>query len=101
MNLPGYPGVTHVLGHVVSTSWWNAITEKNNPIAGLEDNCVIERKDLADLVHSLTTERSVFVKRLWLMSRYPHRLLVITAALSKVKSPLAERGGTQLKTPRP
>jgi len=56
-------------------------------IAGLEDHCVVERKDLADLVHSFTTERSVFVNRLRAMSRYPHRLLVITAALSEVKSP--------------
>jgi hypothetical protein len=56
-------------------------------VAGLEDHCVVERKDLADLVHSLTTERSVFVNRLRRMSRYPHRLLVITAALSEVKSP--------------
>jgi ERCC4-type nuclease len=55
-------------------------------IAGLEDHCVVERKDLADLVHSFTTERSVFVNRLRLMSRYPHRLLVVTAALSEVKS---------------
>jgi ERCC4-type nuclease len=51
-------------------------------IAGLEDTCVVERKDLADLVHSLTTERSVFVSRLRRMAGYPHRLLVITAALS-------------------
>src|SRR5215470_4824735 len=36
-------------------------------IAGLEDECVIERKDLADLIHSLTTERPVFVNRLRLM----------------------------------
>lgn len=33
-------------------------------VAGLEDECVIERKDLPDLVHSLTTDRSVFVNRL-------------------------------------
>ena len=51
-------------------------------MAGLEDHCVVERKDLGDLVHSLTTERSVFVNRLRLMSRCPHRLLVITAGLS-------------------
>ena len=31
-------------------------------IAGLEDDCVVERKDLADLF-PLTTERSVFVNR--------------------------------------
>ena len=62
-------------------------------LAGLEDDCVVERKDLADLVHSLTTNRSVFVNRLRLMSRYSHKLLVITAALSEVKSPYALAGG--------
>jgi ERCC4-type nuclease len=46
-----------------------------------------ERPDLPDLVHSLTTERPVFVNRLRRMSGCPHRLLVITAALSQVKSP--------------
>jgi ERCC4-type nuclease len=55
-------------------------------IAGLEDHCVVERKNLADLIHSLTTERPVFVRRLRLMSRYPNRMLVVTAALSDVKS---------------
>ncbi len=63
-------------------------------MAGLEDHCVVERKDLADLVHSLTTERSVFVDRLRRMSRYPHRLLVITAALTEVKSPYTCGGGS-------
>jgi ERCC4-type nuclease len=61
-------------------------------VAGLEDVCVVERKDLPDLIHSLTAERSVFVNRLRRMSRYSHRLLVITAALSQVKS-LYPRGG--------
>lgn len=61
-------------------------------IAGLEDVCVVERKDLSDLVHSLTTERSVFVRRLRLMAQYPHRLLVVTAALSQVKAPYAHSG---------
>ncbi|MGC2184015.1 MAG: ERCC4 domain-containing protein [Terriglobales bacterium] len=56
-------------------------------VAGLEDLCVVERKDLPDLIRSLTADRSVFVNRLRRMSRYPHRLLVITAALSQVKSP--------------
>jgi len=55
-------------------------------IAGLEDICVVERKGLADLVHSFTATRSVFVDRLKRMTTYPHRLLVVTAALSQVKS---------------
>jgi hypothetical protein len=33
-------------------------------VAGLEDICVVERKDLADLVHSFTAGRSVFIERL-------------------------------------
>ena len=61
-------------------------------VAGLEDVCVVERKDLPDLIHSLNTERSIFVNRLRLMSRYSHRLLVITAALSQVKSPYPHGG---------
>jgi DNA excision repair protein ERCC-4 len=55
-------------------------------IAGLEDRCVVERKDLSDLTCSFTTERPVFVHRLRLMSEYSHRLLVITTTLSQVKS---------------
>ena len=71
--------------------WFSGIEKKalalgDYSVAGLEDVCVVERKDLADLVHSLTTERSVFVSRLRRMADYPHRLLVITAALSQVKS---------------
>ena len=56
-------------------------------IAGLESDCVVERKDLSDLVHSLTADRSVFVKRLRAMSAYPQRLLVITSSLTQIKSP--------------
>jgi DNA excision repair protein ERCC-4 len=55
-------------------------------IAGLEERCVVERKDLSDLVHSFTAERAAFISRLRRMSTYPQRLLVITAPLSTVKS---------------
>jgi hypothetical protein len=53
---------------------------------------LLKRKDLPDLIHSLTAERSVLVNRLRRMSRYPHRLLVVTAVLSQVKSPYPHRG---------
>jgi len=56
-------------------------------VVGLEEICTVERKDLSDLVRSFTVERCGFVERLRRMSRYPQRLLVITAALSQVKSP--------------
>ena len=54
--------------------------------SGLESACVVERKDLADLVHSFTIDGSVFVGRLKKMSTYKHKLLLITAPLSSVKS---------------
>jgi len=55
-------------------------------IAGLEERCIVERKDLSDLVLSFTAERPAFISRLHRMSAYPQRLLVITAPLSTVKS---------------
>jgi ERCC4-type nuclease len=78
--------------------WFAGIEKKplklgDYSVAGLEAVCVVERKDLPDLIHSLTADRSVFVNRLRRMSRYPHRLLVITAAVSQVKSPYPH-GGT-------
>ena len=64
-----------------------ALTVGDYSVAGLEKVCTVERKDLPDLINSLTSDRSVFVKRLQQMSGYPHRLLVITASLSEIKSP--------------
>lgn len=72
--------------------WFAGIEKKalrlgDYSVAGLEDTCVVERKDLSDLVHSCTVERNAFIKRLRLMAGYPHRLLVVTSTLSQVKSP--------------
>ena len=74
--------------------WFSGIEKKalklgDYSIAGLEDVCVVERKDLSDLVHSCTADRNAFINRLRLMARYPHRLLVITSTLSQIKSPYA------------
>jgi len=55
-------------------------------VEGMEDNCVVERKDLADLIQSFTTNRPAFVSRLRRMSELPHSLLVITAPLAEIKS---------------
>lgn len=55
-------------------------------VAGLEDVCAVERKDLSDLVRSFTVDRSVFVERLRRMSEFPDRLLIVTAPLSQVKA---------------
>ena len=55
-------------------------------IKGMEELCVVERKGLSDLIHSLSVERSVFVNRLRRMGEVRHRLLVITSTLSELKS---------------
>ena len=55
-------------------------------IAGLEDVCVVERKELSDLVRSCTVDRRAFIHRLRAMAEVPHRLLVITSGLSQIKS---------------
>lgn len=75
--------------------WFAGIEKRALPlgdysIAGLEDTCVVERKDLSDLVHSCTVDRNAFIHRLRLMAGYPHRLLVVTSTLSQVKSPYSQ-----------
>jgi len=46
---------------------------------GLEEVCVVERKDLNDLVRSFTVNVRFFIERLRRMSLFPDRLLIITA----------------------
>jgi hypothetical protein len=53
---------------------------------------LLRRKDLSDLVRSFTVERPVFVSRLRQMAEYRHCLLVVSAALSQVKSPYPHSG---------
>lgn len=73
-------------------SWFAGVEKRalklgDYSVAGLEDSCVVERKDLADLIHSFTTERGVFIDRLRRMAQYPHRLLLVTSTVSQIKSP--------------
>ncbi len=55
-------------------------------VSGMENSCVVERKDLADLIQSFTTNRAVFINRLRRMADLPHSLLVVTAPLTEIKS---------------
>jgi ERCC4-type nuclease len=55
-------------------------------IKGMEDSCAVERKDLADLIGSFTTNRAVFISRLRRMTELPHSLLVVTTSLTEIKS---------------
>ena len=41
-------------------------------IAGMEELCVVERKDLSGLVHSCTTDRAMFISRMRRMASYLH-----------------------------
>jgi ERCC4-type nuclease len=71
--------------------WFADIEERALPlgdysVSGMEDSCVVERKDLADLIQSFTTNRKVFISRLHRMSERPYSLLVITASLTDIKS---------------
>ncbi len=71
--------------------WFAGIEERALPlgdysVSGMEDSCVVERKDLADLICSFTSNRSVFINRLRRMSDRPQSLLVITASLTEIKS---------------
>ena len=60
-------------------------------VKGMEDTCIVERKDLADLICSFTTNRAVFVSRLRRMAERPHSLLVVTSSLTEIKSEYAYR----------
>ena len=65
---------------------WRALRLGDYSVVGMETSCVVERKDLADMIQSFTTNRRVFIDRLRRMSRLPHSLLVVTAPLSEIKS---------------
>jgi len=76
--------------------WFARIEERALPLGdysvdGMENSCVVERKDLADLIQSFTTNRQVFINRLRRMSELPHSLLVVTAPLSEIKTEYAYR----------
>jgi ERCC4-type nuclease len=72
-------------------AWFSSVEQKalklgDYSIAGLEDYCAVERKDLSDLVHSFTGQRAVFIERLKRMSAHRHRLLVVTSSVAEIKS---------------
>ncbi len=72
-------------------AWFERIEYRALPLGdysveGMENSCLVERKNLADLIQSFTTNRAVFVERLRRMSRLPHSLVVVTAPFSQIKS---------------
>jgi len=76
--------------------WFSKVEHRALPLGdysvkGMEDTCVVERKDLADLIGSFTTNRAVFVSRLRRMAQLPYSLLVVTSSLTEIKSEYAYR----------
>ncbi len=74
------------------SNWFSGIVRRALPlgdysIEGMEEECVVERKNLSDLTQSLTTDREVFVKRLHRMSELPDSLLLVDASFGQVKAP--------------
>jgi ERCC4-type nuclease len=72
-------------------TWFRKIEHRALPLGdysveGMEDTCVVERKDLADLISSFTTNRAVFIERLRRLSELPHGLLVVTSSVTEIKS---------------
>jgi ERCC4-type nuclease len=71
--------------------WFAGIENRALPlgdysVVGMEESCIVERKDLSDLINSFTNHREAFIQRLRRMSERPYSLLVITAPLSQIKS---------------
>lgn len=48
-----------------------ALKLEDYSVAGLEDVCTVERRDLSDLVHSCTADRRGFIDRLGLWLAFP------------------------------
>ena len=65
---------------------YRALSLGDYSIKGMEASCTVERKDLADLICSFTSNRGVFVRRLRRMAELPHSLLVVTSSLTEIKS---------------
>ena len=77
--------------------WFKRIEHRALPlgdysVGGMEDSCVVERKDLADLIQSFTTNRAVFINRLRRMSR--------TSAQPARRHRVADRNQIRISLPR-
>jgi len=58
-------------------------------VEGYEDEIIIERKTLEDLVSTLTTNRKTFIKECQRMEAFKRKFIVIETTLARLKSPYA------------
>jgi ERCC4-type nuclease len=73
------------------SKWFATIERRALPlgdysIEGMENECVVERKNLSDLVHSLTADRQVFIQRMRRMKELPDALLLVDSPFGQVKA---------------
>jgi DNA excision repair protein ERCC-4 len=77
------------------TNWFAGSTRKRLRIGdysllGMEDEVVVERKTVPDLVRSIIQERKDFIKKCERLSAFKKKCLVIEGSLSTVKTPYEE-----------
>lgn len=78
-------------------NWFSGTIRKRLPVGdytlfGLENEVVIERKTVSDLVKSVIHQRSDFIRKCEKLSEFRKKCLVIEGSLSNVKTPYEEAG---------
>ncbi len=74
-------------GNWISGTVLRALDTGDYSIAGMEHLVRIERKTLNDLVRSLMADRARFLREMERLAEFPHKVLLVEASLSEVKSP--------------
>lgn len=74
------------------TNWFSGTLRRRLPVGdytlqGMEEEVIVERKTISDLVRSIIQERGDFIKKCEKLSAFKKRCLVIEGTLSAVKTP--------------
>jgi len=74
------------------TNWFSGTIRKRLPVGdytlqGMEEEVIVERKTVPDLVNSIIQERNDFIKKCERLSTFKKSCLVVEESLSNVKTP--------------
>lgn len=74
------------------TNWFSGTVRRRLPVgdytlSGMEEEVIVERKTIPDLVNSVIQDRKDFIKKCEKLSRFRRKCLVIEGSLSEVKTP--------------
>lgn len=74
------------------TNWFSGTVRKRLPLgdytlAGFENEIIIERKTIPDLVNSVIQERKDFISKCEKLSKFKNKCLVIEGSLASLKTP--------------